>query len=190
MNVVMIPLDRIKPYPENPRENDLAVGAVAKSISEYGFNSPIVVDKNYVIIAGHTRHRAAQLLGLSEAPVVVLDIPEEKAKQYRIADNKTAEFSEWNMNDLVAELRELGDMTKFFPMLDVAALLRDTAGVSNFATPNQEEIEETQARIEQNFSSKSDDNQDSYSRVVCPSCKGEFFVDKNEADRESQRGGD
>lgn len=180
----------LKPYPENPRDNDEAVGAVAKSISEYGFNSPIVVDKRHVIIAGHTRHRAAQVLGLDEVPVVVLDISEEKAKEYRIADNKTAEFSEWNMSDLVAELREIGDMTKFFPMLDVAALLRDTAGVTNFATPKQEEIDKAQDRMEQHFGEQSDGNQDSYSRVVCPSCKGDFFVDKNEADRESRRGGE
>ncbi len=190
MNVQMIQTDRLKPYPGNPRDNDVAVGAVAKSISEFGFNAPIVTDTEYVIIAGHTRHRAAEVLGLKHVPVVVIDIPEEKAREYRIADNKTAEFAEWNMNDLVAELRELGDMTSFFPMLDVAALLRDTAGVTDFVTPKQEEIEEAQTRMEQNFGEKSDENQESYSRVVCPSCKGDFFVDKREAIREARRGGD
>ena len=186
MNVQMIRRDRLKPYPGNPRQNDDAVGAVAKSITEYGFNSPIVTDTNYVVIAGHTRLRAAEMLGLAHVPVVVIDISEEKAKEYRIADNKTAEFAEWNMNDLVAELRELGDMTAFFPMLDVAALLKDTAG-SAYETPDQEDIEDRQERMESAFGETSDEIQESYSRVVCPSCKGEFYVDKREVFRESRR---
>lgn len=187
MNVQMIRRDRVKPYPGNPRNNDEAVGAVAKSISEYGFNSPIVTDTNYVVIAGHTRLRAAETLGLAHVPVVVIDIPEEKAKEYRIADNKTAEFSEWNMNDLVAELRELGDMTTFFPMLDVAALLKDTAGGLAFETPDQDEIDQRQEEMEGAFERTSDTIQESYSRVVCPSCKKEFYVDKREVIRESRR---
>ena len=90
MKVQQISLDEIRPYWRNPRNNESAIDAVKKSIQEYGFNQPIVTDKDLVIIAGHTRYKALLQLGWKEAPVVVLeDIAPEKAKQYRIADNKT-----------------------------------------------------------------------------------------------------
>ena len=181
MNVEIVSIHRLTPYFRNPRDNDEAVGAVAKSITEYGFNSPIVVDEQYVVIAGHTRLKAALQLGLEEVPVVVVCLPEERAKEYRIADNKTAEFSEWNMNDLVAELRELGDMRSFFPMLDVAALLAETSGASNFESPAQAEIDGVRKSLESRYSEKSDEAQDRYLRLICPSCAEEFFVDKREA---------
>lgn len=192
VSVLTVPIDRIKPYGKNPRLNDDAVGAVAASISEFGFNSPVVVDKKYVVIAGHTRLKAAQSLGLTEVPVVVVDLPEEKAKEYRIADNKTAEFSDWAMADLISELRELGDMSQFFPMIDVAALLADTAGATNYKTPEKKDIDAEEQRLAGHFKGKAEAAQARYCRVVCPSCGEEFFVDSAEAKtvakREAERG--
>src|ERR1700752_4980737 len=108
MKIEMWPLSKVKPYPGNPRINDDAVAAVAASIREFGFRQPIVVDTEGVIIVGPTRFKAAQLLRLEKVPVhVAKDLTPEQIKAYRIADNKTAELSEWNYDLLPIELAEL-----------------------------------------------------------------------------------
>ena len=105
MKIQNLPLDQIHPYEKNPRINDAAVEAVAKSIKEFGFNSPIVVDAQHVIICGHTRLEAAKRLGLATAPVfVATHLKPEQARAYRIADNKSAELSEWHLQLLRDEL--------------------------------------------------------------------------------------
>ena len=102
-------VDRVKPYPNNPRLNDDAVDSVAASIREFGFRQPIVVDTDGVIICGHTRYKAATQLGLDMVPVhVAEDLTPEQIKAYRIADNKTAELAEWNFDLLPIELAQLG----------------------------------------------------------------------------------
>lgn len=102
-------IDEIKPYDRNPRIiPQAAVDAVAKSIQAFGFRQPIVVDGNGVILAGHTRYRAALQLGLSEVPVVWQnDISAIQAQGYRIADNKTAELSAWDRDALDIEVRDI-----------------------------------------------------------------------------------
>jgi DNA modification methylase len=108
MHVEMRPLNTIRPYENNPRHNDAAVEAVAKSIREFGFRQPIVVDEQGVIIVGHTRYKAALLLGLSEAPVhVAVGLSPEQAKAYRLADNQTASLSQWDEDKLMQELAQL-----------------------------------------------------------------------------------
>ena len=105
----------IKPYQKNPRKNDKAVTAVANSIREYGFQSPIIVDKDGVIIAGHTRYKAAKRLRLSTVPVIVAaELTPEQVKELRIADNSTSEVAEWDLPVLSAELAQLTfDPVKF-----------------------------------------------------------------------------
>lgn len=108
LNVELRPLAEIKPYEKNPRQNDAAVDAVAESIRRFGFRQPIVVDESGVIVCGHTRWKAAQKLGLAEVPVhVARDLTPEQVRAYRIADNKTAELAEWNLELLPIELAEL-----------------------------------------------------------------------------------
>jgi ParB-like chromosome segregation protein Spo0J len=85
----------IRPYENNPRVNDQAVDAVASSIREFGFRQPIVIDKSGVIIVGHTRYNTALKLGLKKVPVAK-DLSPEQIKAYRIADNQTADLSDWN----------------------------------------------------------------------------------------------
>jgi len=98
----------IVPYDQNPRLNDSAVAAVAASIREFGFQQPIVVDREWVIIAGHTRHKAALSLDLDTVPVVVArDLTPDQIRAYRIADNKTGELAEWNFELLTTELATL-----------------------------------------------------------------------------------
>ncbi|MCC6910184.1 MAG: ParB N-terminal domain-containing protein [Phycisphaerales bacterium] len=106
--VELRPLAEIKPYEKNPRLNDDAVAAVANSITSFGWRQPVVVDGNGVIICGHTRWKAAQKLGLEMVPVhVATDLTPEKVRAYRIADNKSAELAEWNMDLLPLEMGEL-----------------------------------------------------------------------------------
>ena len=108
LQIEMWTLDRVRPYENNPRNNDKAVDAVAASIKEFGFSQPIVVDSDSVIIVGHTRLKAAQKLGLERVPVVVAShLTPEQVRAYRIADNKTAEIAEWNYDLLPIELSAL-----------------------------------------------------------------------------------
>lgn len=95
----------IKPYKNNPRDNRKAIEAVKVSIAEFGFNQPIVVDKNKVIVVGHTRREAAIELGLQKVPVIVADhLTPEKARRYRLADNRTNENAYWIEDKLAEEL--------------------------------------------------------------------------------------
>jgi ParB-like chromosome segregation protein Spo0J len=108
MKVEQWEIDRIKPYPGNPRRNDKAVEAVAASIREFGFRQPIVVDSGGVIVVGHTRYKAALKLGLATVPVhVAADLSPQQARVYRLADNRTAETAEWDVELLPIELGEL-----------------------------------------------------------------------------------
>ena len=108
MNIVYKRVDEIIPYEKNPRINDAAVDAVAQSIKEFGFRVPIVLDKNNVIITGHTRLRSAKSIGLTEVPCIIAEnLTPEQVQAYRIADNKTGEIAEWNYDLLPIELRDL-----------------------------------------------------------------------------------
>lgn len=101
-------IDEIRPYDGNPRINDAAVDAVAASIREFGFRQPIVVDKEGVIVCGHTRYKAALKLGLKTVPVhVAEDLSPEQIKAYRLADNRSAENAAWDYGLLPIELDEL-----------------------------------------------------------------------------------
>jgi ParB-like chromosome segregation protein Spo0J len=108
MQIELRELSSVRPYENNPRNNDKAVDAVAASIKEYGFSQPIVVDSDSFIIVGHTRLKAAQKLGLERVPVVVAShLTPDQVRAYRIADNKTAEIAEWNFDLLPIELSAL-----------------------------------------------------------------------------------
>lgn len=116
MTIKEIKTSELKEYENNPRINDNAVDKVAESIKEFGFKVPIVIDKDNVIIAGHTRLKASKKLGLEKVPCIVADdLTEEQAKAFRLADNKTAELAEWDMEKLEHELQEITniDMSAF-----------------------------------------------------------------------------
>lgn len=111
MKIIDFKIDSLKEYKNNPRFNDDAVDKVAASIKEFGFKVPIVVDKDNVIIAGHTRLKAAKSLGLDTVPCIIADdLTEEQVKAFRLADNKTGELAEWDFAKLEEELAELHDM--------------------------------------------------------------------------------
>ena len=115
-----VPIDTISEYDNNPRRNDYAVDAVAASIKQFGWRQPIIVDSDMIIIAGHTRFKAAKALGLTTVPVVMADqlTPREVGK-FRLADNKTGELAKWDpalLNQQLDKLSSILSMTQFgFP---------------------------------------------------------------------------
>lgn len=111
MEIIEMSVSSLIPYENNPRKNDGAVEAVANSIKEFGFKVPIIIDKDNVIVAGHTRLKAAEKLGLESVPVIRADdLSEEQIRAFRLADNKTSELAGWNFAELERELEELKDI--------------------------------------------------------------------------------
>jgi ParB-like chromosome segregation protein Spo0J len=108
MKIEMRPLAEIRPYDRNPRLNDQAVDAVVRSILEFGWRQPIVVDAEGVIVAGHTRYKAATKLGLEKVPVhVARDLTPAQVQAYRLADNRTSDLASWDYDLLPLELADL-----------------------------------------------------------------------------------
>lgn len=115
LNLIQMNIDDLVLYENNPRNNDGAVDAVAASINSFGFKVPIIIDKNNVVVCGHTRVKASKKLGMTEVPCIVADdLNEEQIKAFRLADNKVSELAEWNMDKLAEELKQIDmDMLQF-----------------------------------------------------------------------------
>lgn len=108
MEIINMPVGGVKQYDNNPRINDKAVGPVAESIRNFGFKVPILLDENNVIIAGHTRLKAAISLGMTEVPCIRCDdLTPEQVRAFRLVDNKVAEFADWDLGKLNIELGEI-----------------------------------------------------------------------------------
>lgn len=116
MKVLDFNLSDITPYENNPRNNDEAVEPVMNSIKQFGFKVPIVIDKENIIVAGHTRYKAAKKMGLKKVPCIVADdLTDEQVKAFRLADNKVSEIATWDFNILELELSNIEeiDMSDF-----------------------------------------------------------------------------
>ena len=114
MEIISKNIADLIPYENNPRRNDRAVAALAESIKAYGFKVPCVIDKNGVLITGHTRYKAAKKLGYTEIPCIIADdLTEEQIAEFRIADNKVGEISQWDKGKLAIEIAK---MPKFEPL--------------------------------------------------------------------------
>lgn len=111
LQIKEVAITDLKEYENNPRKNEGAVDAVAESIREFGWKVPLVIDKEGVIVAGHTRLKAARRLGLETVPCIVADdLTPEQVKAFRLADNKVSEIAEWDFEILEKELSELSEM--------------------------------------------------------------------------------
>lgn len=133
MRIAYIKLSKLKPYENNPRVNDAAVEGVKASIKEFGFKNPIIIDKNNVIVCGHTRYKASLELGLESVPCIKADdLTDEQIKAFRIADNSVSEASQWDIDKLNMELEDINlDMSVFgleLDELDDVALPDDDEG--------------------------------------------------------------
>ena len=142
------------PYENNARINDDAVEYVANSIKEFGFKQPVIVDKNNVIVAGHTRIRACERLGINKVPCIIADdLTEEQIDAYRIADNSTAQIAQWDYDKLLKEMDKLNyDMSQF-----------------GFA----EQIKELQNKVESELKTSEDnfDAETEYNQIEVPKAK-------------------
>lgn len=200
MKVKSVKLSEIFPYYDNPRDNTNAVEPTKESIKRFGYVKPILVDKAGVIIAGHTRYVAAYQLGMEFVPVVYSDMDDEKAKKYRILDNKLAEKSSFDEDQLLEELRNMEvptDMQAFF-FEDINQMLNfsldsinqqaeeyggfqdDYSQVEeeNFEAPSNEEAGESEEAPSDEkedpakdlFVLKEREDGSHYMKVVCPYC--------------------
>ncbi len=159
MKIEMWDIEKVKPYDKNPRRNDKAVDAVAKSIREFGFRQPIVVDKDGAIVVGHTRYKAAQLLKLKAVPVhVAADLTPQQARAYRIADNRTNETAEWDIDLLPIELGELRDDGADLKLLGFT----------------DKELAEYLREFDTDLGDGDSDAEDAAETVRCPKCGHEF----------------
>lgn len=127
-------LNDLVPYANNPRKNKKAINGVAKSIKDFGFRVPIVIDKDNVIICGHTRYEACKKLGIHSVPCVMADdLDKEQVKAFRLADNNVAEFSTWDEDALAAEIEELGiDMSEYGFNIEKALQVGEEINVDDF----------------------------------------------------------
>lgn len=142
VEVKNIKIDELKAYEHNPRNiGQNAIDAVAHSIQDFGFQQPIVVDQDKVIIVGHTRLLAAKQLGLKEVPVVVAsDLSKAKADAFRLADNKTGELADWDFQELE---KELDALTADFEMEDYgfeSSDFGDDADLDDYTEPESDEV--------------------------------------------------
>ena len=176
MKTATVQIDQIVPYHRNPRNNDHAVEAVKQSIEDYGFNSPIVVDNENVIIAGHTRYRALRELGWDKVPVVKVDLTPEQATAYRIADNKTGEMSFWDDEKLLMELRELeiSDMEIYFDPGELENLLSDP--VVSYKDVTTEDVKKESDSLNTKYE---DVTQPAKLAITCPHCLEDFELDRD-----------
>lgn len=143
MEIINRPINEVRPYENNPRNNKAAVEKVANSIKEFGFKVPIVVDTDGVILTGHTRLKAAISLGMKEVPVIVAaDLNEAQKKAFRLADNKTGEIATWDMELLDQELQDLYgilDMNDFGFPVQIENIDSDEEGTHKIS-PDLDEI--------------------------------------------------
>jgi ParB-like chromosome segregation protein Spo0J len=146
MKIELWPIEKLIPYDNNPRKNDGAVNAVAKSIKDYGFKNPVIVDEHGVILAGHTRKLAAEQLKLKQVPVIVAsDLTPEQARQFRLIDNSTASIAEWELEKLMQECAAMPEVEFKDFGLDLEAELLKAQGL----TPD-DGSEESQEGVKQN----------------------------------------
>lgn len=130
MNIIEKKLEELTPYENNPRNNEAAVDAVAASIREFGFKVPIIIDKHGVIVAGHTRLKAAEKLGLKTVPVIVADdLNEDQIRELRIVDNRSQELADWDLELMREELETISgiDMSEFGFLLEDIKKVKEKA---------------------------------------------------------------
>lgn len=126
MQIIEKELSWLKPYANNPRDNESAVEPVAKSIKEFGFKVPIVATSDGEIINGHTRFKASKVLGIEKVPVIIADdLTDEQIKAFRLVDNKTGELADWDESLLIKELEELDDLDYDMEQFDFGLNLDD-----------------------------------------------------------------
>ena len=159
MDIIEKDVNKLIPYENNPRMNDNAVEQVAKSIKAYGFKVPIVIDKDGVIVCGHTRLRAAKELHMDTVPCVVADdLTPEQVRAFRLADNKTSDFSIWDNKKLCEELDALGpDLFTGFETSDFFDDVQSMSDVEELDESDRDTVTSNEAGVEYKLVFKTED---------------------------------
>jgi ParB-like chromosome segregation protein Spo0J len=148
MEVINKKVDELVPYEKNPRVNHQAVNEVAKSIREFGFKVPVIVDEDNILVAGHTRVEACKRLGIEEVPAIVADdLSDEQIKAFRIMDNKSAQYSEWDYELLLEEIADLDELDYDIDLTGFKDVELDEI-MEELAKSQQKEMEEEKPEIE------------------------------------------
>lgn len=162
----IVPMDRVRPYWRNPRRvTEDTVNRLIESIQMYGYQQPIVVDADYVIIVGHTRYAALRRMKVTEIPVkVARGLSEAAVKQYRLIDNRAGEFSSWDFDALMDELSEIDEqlMRTFFPEIG--------------GTAREEQVLTEETAMEEHW-----DKVDNHVEFICPTCFHQWETDVTRA---------
>ena len=198
-NIVMKPINEVKPYIRNPRRNEKTVKVLVDIIPVVGFNQPIVVDKKGIIVKGHARYAAAIQLGMTEVPCIVTDADEEAIKLDRIADNKISELSEWVNDDLLHEVDMLNidfDLSELgLPVMDFNEFeepVFDDDKQEKYRQFLEERQQKEEARIEKaiekaeehvspKYVAEKQKKSQKYYKVICPDCGKVIYVREGEA---------
>lgn len=156
LKIEYVDINSIKPYENNPRHNEEAIPYVMNSIKEFGFKNPIIIDKNNVIIAGHTRLESAKRLGITEIPCIYADdLTDEQIRAFRLADNKVGEIAEWNFELLDEELEDIDINMEDFGFQEI-----ENTNLDDFFEERNDEQKEEKKKT-----------------VICPYCGKEFILE-------------
>jgi hypothetical protein len=169
METIIKKLSEIKPYKNNPRNNEKAIAGTIFSIKKYGFNQPLIIDKKGIIVAGHTRYYALLELGFTEIECDIYDLPEKILKKYRIADNRVRDYSttEWEL--MKAELRESGEgLRELFDNMD--ELLKD-----NTLKVDSNSLDKADKNLKKAIDERNAAAVD-YRKIECPNCHNTLTI--------------
>jgi len=176
IKIEKINISLIKPYWRNPRYNKNVVEPLVESIKKFGFNVPLVVDKDNVIITGHSRYKALLQLDYKEIPCIVSDMSERDAKEYRIADNKISELSSWNTDLLKKEVMELKEVIGFEEdeLKELLKGFEESEGVT------METYNKVDEQLNNKFNDLVEERINDNIKIMCPHCLKEFEMNKSD----------
>lgn len=177
MKEQVLKLSQIKTYEQNPRDIRPAIEAVKESIRRFGYLVPIVVDREHVIIAGHTRYQALVELKWPEAEVLVSDMPDNLAREWRIIDNRSSEIAQWDRDRLIAELRGIDeDMAPFFDSKELDSLMGDLLVIDK-STIDKAVIAKAEDELKSHFQTLAENMKKRVLFVNCQHCGKKFGFD-------------
>ena len=185
MKVKMRKLDTIKPYSGNPRVHTATIEALKQSIKRYGFNVPLIIDKNNVIITGHARYKALRELEISTVPCVTVDLTPKEAKEFRIVDNKISELSSWDTEVLKYEMREFDEMIGFNDEEFKDLIFKEED--LEFESYDDDDFKKIERELNRKFDNVSNDAEKGRVEVICPHCGTEFQLVKSDIIREAEK---
>ncbi len=182
MLITDIPITAIEPYPNNARRNENTIQKVRESIEEYGFNVPLIVDENYIIVAGHTRFEALKQIHsetgeYAEIPCTIMTGNPELIKEYRLMDNRISDLSFWDNTKLTLEIKAFEDISTIEESFgtEIANMAKDTMGES-IKDITEADIEKTADRLEHTYTDEERDRGFALFKCNCAGCGEEFSL--------------